>query len=357
MRKLRIGMLASNFIRIPPIPPEKYVPPGGSGAPELITHWLTEELVRRGHKITLFASGNSKTSAKLISVTPEETWRTIGIGPHEEYERLLISHAYQQAQQGNFDIIHSHHDLRSIPFANLVSTPTVSTLHSPLDQNFYDILPQYKNSQYFVSISNSQRVPRPELKYIATVYNGIDTSVIPFNENPDNFLLFSGRIVESKGVVEAITVAKQSNHELRIFGSTDESTPYWREKINPHLNQETITYKGVVDRQELFKDLSQAKAFIFPIQWDEPFGLVMIEAMACGTPVIAFRRGAVSEVVIDGKTGFIVDTIEEMIAALKKVDQIDRRTCRAHVEKNFSVEKMVDGYEQAYSTILQTTSL
>ena len=354
-RTLRIGMLGSNFIRIPPNPPEKYVPPGGSGAPELIVHYLSEELVKRGHAVTLFASGDSKTTAKLISVTPEATWKTKGIGPHEHYERVLISKAYQLAQAGNFDILHSHIEVESLHFAPLVTTPSVTTLHSPIDlpELHRDIFSYYKTTQYYVSISNNQRKALPDLHYIITAYNGIDISKMPFSAEREDYLIFAGRISEVKGVAEAIAVAKKTKQRLIIFGSADEKSDYWQKRIKPEIDDKEIVYKGIVSRPILFQALAHARAFIFPLQWEEPFGLALIEAMACGTPVIALRRGAVPEVIVDGKTGFIVDSLEEIASALTRVSSIDPAACRKHVEENFSIKQMVDRYEEAYYAILE----
>ncbi len=353
MKKLKIAMLASNYIRIPPEPADKYLPKGTSGAPELIVHYITEGLVKRGHEVTLFASGDSATAAQLASVTEKATGLTIGHGPHLEYENLLIGQAYQRAEHKEFDIVHSHFDTRSSHFAPLVTTPTVSTLHSPLIGQVKDMLQYYANTQYYISISNNQRKDLPELQYVATCYNGINLDHMPKAETKEDYLVHVGRVTPEKGAFEAIQLAKMTNKKLLLFGSIDPALEYWPSKIKPLIDNEQIIYKGVVGRNELFAYIARAQAFIFPIQWEEPFGLAIIEAMACGTPVIAFRRGAVPEVVVDGKTGFIVDTVEEMAQALKKINEIDSQVCRKHVAENFSINKMVDGYEEAYYKILE----
>jgi len=353
-KKLRIAMLASNIIRIPPTPPEKYVPKGWSGAPELVVHQLTEELVERGHEVTLFASGDSETNAKLVSVTKEATWHTVGIGPHEHYERMLISKAYRMAGEGCFDIIHSHFDLRSIYFAPLVETPTISTLHSPLDGLRKEIMSYFKETQYYASISNNQRKPIPDLRYAVTAYNGVEVDTIPFfgKERKENYLVFAGRIMDIKGVAEAIEVAKKADCRIMLFGSVDKNSNYWIEKIKPLIDGDQVVHTGFIPRTQLFEYFGKAKAFVFPLKWEEPFGLVSIEAMATGTPTIAFRRGSLPEIIEDGETGFLCNTIDEMVDAVKKLDQIDPRACRRRVEEHFSVKKVVDRYEEAYHAIL-----
>ncbi|MFH1509337.1 MAG: glycosyltransferase family 4 protein [bacterium] len=354
MRKLRIAILASNFIRIPPLPMAKYVPKGFSGAPEMIIYEIAEGMVRKGHEVTVFASGDSEVSAKLISVTDEATWKNVGVGRHKDYEHLLISKAYQMAEAGEFDIIHSNYDVRSAYYAPLVKIPTVSTLHSPLDDatKKKDILKYYFNTQYYVSISDNQRKDLPELQYIGTVYNGIDIKNIPFKEEKEDFLIFVGRIVETKGVSEAIEIAKKTNHKLHIFGTPEEKSDYWDKKIKPYIDNKQIFHHGAVAREELFDYISRAKAFIFPLQWEEPFGLVSIEAMATGTPTIALSKGALPEVIEDKKTGFLCKSLDEMIEALNKLNTIKPFDCRKRVENMFTIEKMVDNYEKLYFKIL-----
>lgn len=354
-KKLRIGMLASNIIRIPPVPPEKYVPKGWSGAPEIVVHQLTEELVKRGHKVTLFASGDSETSAELVSVSDTATWSSVGIGPHEQYENMLVSKAYEMARNGHFDIIHSHFDLRSIYYAPLVDTPTISTLHSPLEGLRKDIMQYFKKTQYYASISDNQRNPLPNLQYAVTAYNGVEIEKIPFygKEKKQDYFVFAGRIMDIKGVAEAIGVAQRTQTRLMLFGSVDEKSEYWIKKIKPFVDGKQIIYKGIMPREELFEYMGKAKAFLFPLKWEEPFGLVAIEAMAAGTPTISFRRGSLPEIIEDGKTGFLCDTIDEMIDAAGKIENINPLDCRKRVENMFTVSKVVDRYEQAYYSILE----
>lgn len=373
---LRIAILASNYIKLPPSPED--IPPGDSGAPEKIMSVIAEELVKRGHEVTLFASGDSKTAASLVSVTDHATGLDPNIkqGKHIEYEHLLISKCFEMAKEGRFDIIHSIFDTRSAYYAPLVSTPVVSTLHSPLDEIRVDILSHFKRSQYFVSISNAQRVPLLDLQYAQTIYHGIDILALNFSENPKSEnMLFVGRIVPEKGVAEGIAVAQKLNLKIDLLGSANEEGDFWKETIKPQVDGSLIKYHGHKSGTDIIDFYQNAKVFLFPIQWEEPFGLVMVEAMACGTPVIAFARGSVPEIVKDGVTGFIVNSSEkdkrgdwiikktgidglqeavEKIYAMSSDEYLQmRKNCRRHVEENFTVGKMVDGYENVYKKILE----
>lgn len=357
--KLRIGMIASNVFRIPPTPPETYLPQGSSGATETVVHLITEELVRRGHEVTLFASGDSATSARLVSVTPTATnFVVTDKRQREQYEHVLIAKAYAMAKDGQFDIIHSHFDTRTAFYAPLVDTPTISTLHSPLEGLLKDLLVHFKDTQYYASISNHQRNAIPDLRYAVTAYNGIEIERIPFyaQKEKEDYLIFAGRIDDTKGVAEAIAVAKQTNLRLHIFGAAKAGSGYWTQKIKPLIDGKQIIYKGTVPRAELFEHLGKAQAFIFPLKWDEPFGLVTIEAMAVGTPTIASRRGALPEIIENGKSGFLCDTIEQMVAAVHNIKSINPAHCRQRVEDMFTVAKVVDRYEQAYRAILDKRS-
>ena len=354
MKKLRIAVLASNFIRIPPRP--KDIPPQCSGAPEMMISLITEGLAKRGHDVTLFASGDSKTKGKLISVTKRATGTDPNIGftpskPHVPYEYLLISKCYQMAKKGYFDIIHSHFDFPSAFFAPLVKTPTISTLHSPLLGTRKFILSFFKNTQYYISISNTQRKPLPDLNYAATIYHGLQLKKIPFSKSSENYLVATGRIHPSKGIKEAILVTKKINSKLILMGSHGDDD-YWKKEIQPQIDNKQIIYKGFLPQKEMFEIIKKARIYILPLQWEEPFGLTLTESMAAGTPVIAFDRGSAKEVIKDGKTGFLVKNIEEMIKAIKKINKIKREDCRKWVEEKFTIERMVSDYEKIYYQIL-----
>ena len=360
---LRVAMLASNVLRIPPT--REYVPNGWSGAPEWSVYGITEELVKKGLDITLFASGNSKTSAKLESIHPLDSYSDpmIGIKRHVDYEIELISHAYALAQKGEFDIIHSHIPTRSASFSELARIPTVTTLHFPLDTGEGGILKNMKNSQYHVSISNTQRESAPDLNFVATVYHGVNTELISWGKQKEDYLVYAGRIVPEKGVDLAIEIAKRADKKLLILGSpVSEENGFWKEKIRPNLNQRNIIYEGFKNRDEVLEYFKRAAAFIFPLQWSEPFGLVMIEAMACGTPVIAYNRGSVSEVVKDGETGFVINEtgdkekdLEAMVKAVNNLNKINPLDCRRHVEDNFNIRQEAENYLDLYKKIIDSS--
>ena len=357
-KPIRIG---SNVIRIPPIPADMYVPRGWSGAPEMVISQITEELVKRGHDVTLFASGDSQTTGRLISVTDRAMLSIVGKGPHELYEHVLVSKAYQMAREGHFDIIHSHVDIRSSYYAPLVDTPTIVTLHSPIEGLHKDVLSYYKRDQYYASISDNQRKPLPDLQYAVTAYNGIELDTVPFFDvdEKENYLVFAGRIVDAKGPAEAIEVARRAGMPIVILGSAaDEDTnDFWLTKIKPHIDGTHVIHKGLMPREELYRYFGKAKAFVFPLKWEEPFGLVSIEAMATGTPTIALRRGSLPEIVEHGTSGFLCDTIDEMVEAVQKAGSIDPKACRRRVQEMFTLEKVVDRYEEAYHSILEKESI
>jgi len=358
-RKLKIAVLASNLIPIPPKPRE--IPPQWSGAPEKIISQITDGLVKRGHKVFLFASGDSRTRAKLISVVKKSTFkneklRRVGerFWVHSSFlDSLLMAKAFEMAKRNFFDIIHSHfyNFLPAIFFTPFVKTPSVCTLHDFLGGTRKEILKEYKNSQYYVSISNSQRKPLPDLNYIATIYHGIDLRKIPFGKKAEDFLIFSGRIHPDKGVKEAIEVARMAKKKILIFGSHAEND-YWKKEIKPKIDGKWVIYKGYLPEKEYYRFLKKALAFIFPLQWEEPFGITVIEAMAAGTPVITFPRGSMAEIVKNGKTGFLVKTLDEMLEKIKEIGKIKREDCRKWVEENFTVEKMVENYEKVFYKIL-----
>lgn len=375
--KLRIAVLASNYIKLPPLPED--IPQGASGAPEKIMSVITEGMVKKGHDVTLFASGDSQTSARLVSVTKKAAALDpqIGKGKHIELEHLLISECYRMAKQNKFDIIHSIFDTRSAYYTQFTSTPTVSTLHSPLDDFVKQtVLSHFANTQYYISISNAQRKPLPQLQYIQTIYHGIDISSIQFSENIQDYILSVGRIVPEKGIDISIKTAETLEKKLYLIGSVDETIPFWTQEIKPHIDNVLIYHQGYIPKEKVYRFYQNAKLFLFPIQWEEPFGLVMIESMATGTPVVAFARGSVPEVIRDGNTGFLVNPsntdirgnfiikktgIDGLCEAVERIYSMPedryremRKACRVHVEKNFTVERMVNNYEDVYQQILQT---
>ena len=341
-KKLRIAIFCANEFAVPPSSKMKDI-----FAPLWLTHYITEKLLEKGHKVTLFASSDSKTKAKLISnnlvslrsnkkltrfykPVGNKLLRTQGIIGNYEY--LLISKLYQTDLAKKFDIIYiSLIGIRPLPFAPLCQTPTVFTLNSPLTPYNKFFFTEYKKrypQMHLIGISKSQTKSAPNL-FTDVVYNGIDIKTFYLNLKPKNYFLVSGRIVPGKGIHEAIKIAKAAKKKLIIIGKHTEDQ-YWQKKVKPFLGK-NIEYRGVRPYPQVPKLYENARALLFPIKWEEPFGLVMTEAMASGTPVIAFNRASVPEVVKDGKTGFIVKNIKEAVEAVKKIDEIDRRECRKRV--------------------------
>jgi len=328
------------------------VPPPAYGGTELVVGLLTDELVRRGHDVTLFASGDSITLAKLQSVHPRALRLDTQIREYGIYEMLQLSRVYEHAQE--FDIIHSHIGCATLPCTRLVKTPTIHTLHGIFTPDNEKMFAHAKDQPY-VSISNTQREPFPGLNYVATVYNGIDVDSHRFYPQPADppYLAFLGRISPEKGPHLAIEIAKRSGWHLKMAGKVDGvDVDYFENEIKPQIDGTQIEYLGEANHTLKNALLGHAVATLFPITWREPFGLVMVESMAAGTPVIAMRLGSTPEVVDDGISGFLCDTVEECIAAIPKAAQLDRHACRTYVVQHFSVQRMADGYEAVYEQIL-----
>jgi len=350
--QLRIATMVASEYSVPQ-------PEGIIYAPIVVAQQIMEGLVARGHDVTLFAPENSKAKVNRIvsggfrALHGHPVFQLAGTR-EKEYEKIfqlgdqyLLAKLFAEAKPGVFDILHIHPVDRALPFSPFITTPMVFTLHDPIYawRAWAFRLFQQPN-HFYVSISDAQRRPAADLPYAATVYNGIDTTLFPFSDSAEDYFAFIGRLLPRKGTREAIHAAQKSGMRLQIAGGPSEG-PYWEKDLAPHLN-ERIQYLGQLPYTKLADIYRRAKALLVPISWEEPFGLTMIEAMACGTPVIAFRRGSVPEIIVDGVTGFIVDTVEEMAEAMKKIDQIDRKKCREHVEKHFTVETMVNNYEKLF---------
>lgn len=270
------------------------------------------------------------------------------------WDLKLARDMFEQAKRGKFDLLYFHHPEVALPFIKKYPEVRVAyTLHDPIYDWYKEVLDLYMTpNQHCISISDSQRKPAPELPYAATVYNGIDTEQFPFSENEGDYLIFAGRIVPEKGLKEAVEVARKSEEKLIIAGPIFPGTQrYFDRYVKPYLN-DSIQYVGYIDRDKMQDYYKRAKALLMPIQWEEPFGLTMIEAMACGTPVIALRRGSVPEIIEDGKTGFITDNVNEMVLAVKELYRINRKDCRDHVCKYFTIDIMVKNYEETFKKIL-----
>lgn len=342
-KRLKIAMVAPIAERVPP---KKY------GGTERIVHALTEELVKRGHDVTLFATGDSVTSAKLESIYPLALREAKVKDPHglNEWTVLHILNAYMQQQQ--FDIIHDHNSIFGLLSAQFSKTPTVTTIHGPITPNNKRLY-EKSTKPYLVAISKAQTRHVPDVKVADTIYNGLSISDYPFGKTHKGYLLFVGRISMEKGVHHAIDAAIYLHLPLVIAAKLDQvDKEYFRQYIEPWLNGEQIKWVGEADETERNNLMSGAMAFLHPVTWREPFGLTLIEAMACGCPVIAFNKGSIPEIIVDGKTGFIVNDVEEMITAITNISKIDRSECRKYVLENFTEKKMADGYERLYYRIL-----
>ena len=332
-------------------PLRETVPPPSYGGIELVVSRLTDELVRRGHEVTLFASGDSKTLAQLEAVYPRALRLDPQIRDYDLYEMLELSQVYQRVSE--FDIIHSHIGVMALPMASLVSTPTIHTLHGSFTPDTSRAFSYHQNQPY-VSISDAQR--RVDLNYVSTVYNGINTGNYPFFEQPEDppYLAFLGRFSPEKGPHNAIAIAKKSGWKLKMAGKIDEvDTEFFDAEIAPHIDGKQIEYLGEVSHAEKAKLMGKAAVTLFPITWREPFGLVMIESMATGTPVIAIDLGSVPEVINHGVTGFVCQNIEQMADMIPKALELNRQVCREYVENKFTVTQMVNGYEAVYEKIIQ----
>ena len=328
------------------------VPPPTYGGTELIVSLLTEELVRRGHEVTLFASGDSLTTAKLESVHPRALRLDPSVREYGIYEMLQMSEIYERANE--FDIIHSHVGCAALPYTKLVKTPTVHTMHGIFTPDNEKMFTRARTQPY-VSISDSQREPRLGLNCVATVYNGIDTDAFDFYSQPNEppYLAFLGRLSPEKGTHHAIDIAKRTGFNLKIAGKVDPvDREYYETEIKHLIDGEQIQYLGEANHAQKNVLLGNAMATLFPITWREPFGLVMVESMVAGTPVIAMELGSTSELIAHGKTGFLCHSLDECVAAVSRVNEIDRRVCREHVVKNFSSKRMADGYEAVYRSLV-----
>jgi glycosyltransferase involved in cell wall biosynthesis len=327
------------------------VPPTGYGGIEWVVSLLADGLVDAGHDVTLFASGDSRTKAKLQAVYHEAPSRQIGRTFWELHHALA---GFERAT--DFDIINDHTGLLGAALGGTTTTPVVHTVHGPLDDesgHMYEQVGRVAPNVGLISISMNQRKPKPDLNWIANCPNALDFSVYPVKPHRGEYLLFLGRMSPDKGAHRAVAVAMATGLPLKLAGKMQEQKEreYFHELVEPHL-VDGIEYLGEVTHGEKVELLQNARATLFPIEWEEPFGLVMIESMACGTPVIATRWGAVPEVIEDGRSGIIVDDYRQMATALARADDLDPNELRRYVEADFSPERMVRDYVKAYETAL-----
>jgi glycosyltransferase involved in cell wall biosynthesis len=320
-------------------------PPRHYGPWEQVASNIAEGLIKRGVEVTLFATGDSVTTGKLESIC-ERGYEEDRTQDAKVLECLHISNLMEKA--GSFDLIHNNFDFLPLTYSSLIKTPIITTIHGFSSPNIIPVYKKYNSIGNYVSISNSDR--SPELDYLATVYNGLDTKDFKFNAQPDDYLLYFGRIHPDKGTAEAIAIAKKSKRKLLISGIVQDER-YFKEKIEPQLNQQ-IEYIGSAGPEKRNTLLGNALALLHPINFNEPFGLSVAEAMLCGTPVIAFNRGSMPELIKHEETGFLVNTVDEAAEAVKSIKNINRKNCYDWAVSQFSCNKMVDDYLSLYRHIL-----
>lgn len=321
-------------------------PPHDYGPWELIASTITEGLVENGFDVTLFATRDSVTAGNHEWIIPRGYEEDKSVDP-KVAECMHISFLMEKASE--FDIIHNNFDFLPLTYSRLVKTPIVTTIHGFSSPRIIPVFKKYNPYNNYVSISNADR--SNELTYSATVYNGIDLKQFTINEEPDKYLLFFGRIHPDKGTWEAIQIAKRAKRKLIISGIIQDEV-YYKEKIVPYLNNDDIVFVGVSDPVKRNILLGKAYVLLHPINFSEPFGLSVVEAMACGTPVIAFNKGSMSEIILDGKTGFLTDSIDAAVDRVNEIPRITRSYCRKWVSDNFSKEKMISDYIKVYKGIL-----
>jgi len=322
-------------------------PPRHYGPWERVVSLLTEGLIARGVDVTLFATADSQTSGKLAAVAPRGYSEDATLDA-KVYECLHVSNVFERA--GEFEIIHNQFDFLPLSYSGLVETPVVTTIHGFSSERIVPVYEKYNARGFYVAISEADR--HPKLNYAATVYHGIPMNEFELNESPEDYLVFFGRIHPDKGAAEAIEVARRTNHKLILAGIIQDET-YYEQRVKPHLDGNRINYIGSVGGERRNEILGRAKALLHLINFNEPFGLSMAEAMACGTPVIATPRGSVREVVEHNASGFVVDNVEAACAAVEKIGELSRKRVREYVADKFSLERMVDGYIKVYQGVLK----
>jgi len=343
--KLRIAQVA---------PLSESVPPKLYGGTERVVSVLTEELVRQGHAVTLFASGDSTTSATLVAAC-ERAQRLLGCADPLAAHMLMIERVVQRAHE--FDVVHFHVAPLHFPLARRMTTPHITTLHGRLD--LPDLRPLYEEFSELplVSISDAQRTPLPHQNWAGTVHHGFPDRDFRFHPEPGSYLAFLGRISREKRVDRAIEIAKACGWPLKIAAKVDPTDlQYFKNEIAPLMEHPLVEFIGEISDVQKSAFLGRARALLFPIDWPEPFGLVMIESLACGTPVVAYRGGSVAEVIEDGVTGFIVENLEQAIDATRRTHTLDRRACRDAFTRRFSGARMASAYVRLYRQVASSTA-
>lgn len=338
---MKIAQVSPLFERVPPL----YY-----GGTERIVAYLTDALMALGHQVTLFASGDSVTTAELVPCSKNSLRLDKTCVDPIPHHLLMLEKVMARAEE--FDVIHFHTDYFHYPLSRRYGYPCVTTLHGRLD--IPDLVPLYREFREMavVSISEAQRRPLPWINWAGTVHHGLPPNLLSFNGQPEQYLAFIGRISPEKGLDMAIAIAEQSGVKLKIAAKLDkENLEYYEHVIKPLMASPVVEYVGEIGEKEKTAFLGNALALIFPIDWEEPFGLVMIESMACGTPVVAFGRGSVPEVVKDGVSGYVVNDMLAAVAAVAKIDAIDRRGCRRYFEECFVASRMAEDYLDIYQEV------
>ena len=330
------------------------VPPRTHGGTERIVYYLCRHLARRGHQVELFASGDSKVDCPVRSVVPvatlDDPQSTLYL--EKEFEARNTYNLYRQAER--FDLIHAHWPTLTPYFTGFTKTPTLVT-YAYIEKELHDYYRENFPNCFPVCVSRAQARALGD-ESLPVVYNGIEPEEIPFNDRPEDFFIIAGRMTPGKGIAEAIRIAKKANVRLLIVGNVTKHLPwseeYFLREVKPHIDGKQIHHVEAMPYAELVATMSRARGFLFPLQWDEPFGMAVAESMAAGTPVLAYPRGSMPELIKDGETGFLARDEDEMAQAIGSVEKLDRRRCREWIVKEFSVDRMIDGYENVYRQVV-----
>lgn len=345
-------------MRIAQIAPlDESVPPQLYGGTERVVSYLTEELVRQGHQVTLFASGDSQTRAHLKPICPRAL-RLVHAPANTRLAWHVLQAEWVAQQCEDFDVIHSHADFLPFPLFRRIGVPALSTMHGRLDTpDNYPLFREFDDMK-LVSISNAQRAPMPWARWIATVHHGLPENLYTPGDGKGGYLAFLGRVSPEKGLARAIRIARVAGMPLRVAAKVDPADQvYFDRNIRPLLKDPQIDFLGEIGEDQKSEFLGNAAAVLFPIQWPEPFGLVMIESLACGTPVIAFPAGSVPEILENGVTGFVVDTVKAAAQAVERIPTISRTRCREVFQTRFSARRMCDDYIRVYEQVAESATL
>jgi glycosyltransferase involved in cell wall biosynthesis len=329
------------------------VPPKTYGGTEQVVYHLCRQLSRRGHQVELFASGDSKVDCALQAVLPvasqDDLHSTFYL--EKEFEARNTYNLYRQADR--FDVIHAHWTTLAPYFSAFTASPTLIT-YAYIEKQIHDYYKKHFPQCIPVCVSRAQ-AKMLEDESLPVVYNGVDLDVIPYNDKPEDFFIIVGRMTPGKGIAEAIRIARKAKTRLLIVGHVTSHLPwseeYYLTAVKPHIDGDRIRYIERLAHRDVLQMLGKAKGFLFPLQWDEPFGMAVVEAMAAGTPVLAYRRGSMPELIRQGETGYLLENEDEMVEMAHRIGTLDRRRCRSWVEQRFSVEQMVDGYERLYRSV------